>query len=134
MKPSLQLCCFSLPSPYPSPFPFLMAAKFCCYLLYTSFQTSFSPLDFPLLKPLIQTGSFSSPNLEHFPILSLLDSHISHYFHPNQCGGKKKAPKRFHSVIVRSMSCTSLPFPPHLLALEFFLCQFAAVYMYFYLI
>lgn len=86
-----------------------MVAKSCCYLLYTSFQTSFSPFDFPLLKPLVQTGSSFASSLAYFPILGLLASHLSpYYFYPNECGGGKKAPKLFPAAIVRSRSPSSV--------------------------
>lgn len=92
-----------------------MVAKSCCYLLYTSFQASFSSLDFLLLKPLVQTRSSFASSVVNFAILGLLDSHFSpYYFYPDECGTrKKKNPHKLFSAIIRSRSpsshCLSLP-------------------------
>lgn len=114
MKHSCNSVVFNSPLLTHPPFLFLMVAKSCCYLLYTSFQASFSPLDFLLLKPLVQTGSSFASSVIHFPILGLLDSHFSpYYFYPDECEERKKKAPELFSAIIRSRSpschCFSLP-------------------------
>jgi len=52
------------------------------------FRTSFSPLDFPLFKPLAQSGSSLASGLANIPILHSLDSNLSpNYFYLDRMGG-----------------------------------------------
>lgn len=110
MKHSCNSVVFNSPLLTHPPFLFLMVAKSCCYLLYTSFQASYSLLDFLLLKPLVQTGSSFASRI--FPSLaSWIHTSVLIIFIQMNVGKEKK--KSTRTAIIRSRSpsyhCLSLP-------------------------
>lgn len=101
---------FNSPLPYPSPFPFLMAAKSCCYLLYTSSTLPSLLLISLCLNVLSKLNHLLLLVLQIFPSLAswIHTSVLIIFIQMNVCVWGKMVPKLFPVATVRSRSPSSL--------------------------